>query len=92
MKLANKVIEALKPYNGKVKGFNGEAGDTSMDHDHYHKTMIDADGNGKTIKTMWPNWDGLAQDQGQDPEDDHVHTIVNYEVQEANGHTHEIIG
>lgn len=85
MKLAQKIKEALKPYNGKVKGFNGEAGDTSYENDHWHKTMIDAEGNGVTIKTMpYPG--------DESKEDDHVHKIVNYEVQEENGHTHDIIG
>jgi hypothetical protein len=84
MKLANKVLEMLGDYNGKEMGHNGEAGDTSMNMDHYHKTMIDAKGNGRTIHTMpYPG--------DESRKDDHIHEIVNWEVQEAEGHTHKII-
>ncbi len=47
-------------------------------HDeHYHKYKVDEEGNGKTTTT-------------ENGEDDHEHEIVEWEVQEAHEHTHEL--
>lgn len=86
MKLVNKVLEYLDLYNGKANNHNAEAGDTSFDDGHWHKTMIDAKGNGKTVHVM-PD----SEDEEGGKFDHHVHEIVNWEVKEAEGHSHTII-
>ena len=87
MKLANQLRKAIDEYNGKSSGHNAEAGDTSFENGHWHKTMVDKDGNGQTIHVMPQNDD----EEGKKFDKDHVHKIVNWEVQSANGHTHEVI-
>jgi hypothetical protein len=86
MKLATKVnkliFEAIHDYNGKVNGFNCEAGDTSWDNDHYHKTKIDQDGNGQTLETLPKE----IRDEMH-----HVHKIVRWVVQVENDHDHKVI-
>ena len=91
MKLAEKIKtdleEVLKPYNGKVSDHNAEAGDTSFVDGHYHKTMIDAEGNGVTISTLIYT----DQESRKKVVEDHVHKIVKYEIKSADGHSHDLI-
>ena len=93
MKLATKVnkslFEALVAYNGKEAGFNAEAGDTSFDEGHWHKTMIDEEGNGETIHVM--SVDMSDETKPIKSEKGHVHQIVRWVVQEEEGHTHNVI-
>lgn len=80
MKLFNEVQELLEKVKLKDPDRQAEAGDTSFDAGHSHKTQMDKDGNGKTIQTL-PG----------DHEPEHEHPIVDGVVQEVNGHTHEVI-
>jgi len=69
MKLAKKVLQFFED--------QAEAGDTSSHEDgHFHKTSIDIDGNGKTIKTIGG--------------EDHEHKIVK-NIAKGHGHKHEVI-
>lgn len=71
--------EALRPYNGKVQGKNAEAGDTSVNMDHYHKTAVDVEGNGQTIMTLPHSYP------------DHTHDINDWELGDTNNRSHIII-
>lgn len=75
MKLANKLSEMLQDRE------QAEAGDTSTNENHWHKTEIDIDGNGKTIQTL--------------PADhlDHQHVITNNIALPVieDGHTHTVV-
>jgi hypothetical protein len=51
---------------------------TSSDEGHFHTVKVNVNGDGKTVKT--------------DGADDHIHEIVQWMVQEENGHAHDIEG
>jgi len=60
----------------------GDSGKTTTADGHYHTYSVDSDGEGKTATTV-------AVDGGDGAE--HVHDIAEFEVQEAEGHTHGLI-
>lgn len=78
MKLANEILEL---YVKNKLAYFSEAGSTSSDSDHWHKTQIDVKGNGKTIETRPTGY-----------EDEHEHEIRNWKVMPAgeDGHTHVV--
>ena len=59
------------------KVLNAEEQQTSKDAGHTHLYEVNEEGNGKTTKTI-----------GDAPE--HIHTIEEYDVKEANGHGHDL--
>lgn len=52
---------------------------TTNNDNHFHIAEVDFDGNGETVSTMGPD------------DDPHTHKIVTWQIQEADGHAHQIL-
>lgn len=78
MKLATEILEKIDKLQANV-----EAGDTSDVNGHWHKTQIDVNGNGKTIR-LYPDTHPVEMD--------HEHEIVSWKVMPAgeDKHTHTV--
>ena len=85
-------MEDWKSYvqNKKSQGVTGKiselfgayelTGETTLDDGHVHKYEVDEDGNGFAFRVC----------EDEEEEDCHIHRIVNWEVKESDGRTHEL--
>jgi hypothetical protein len=75
------VANASQSNSGKISDFWGEYelnSETSMANKHFHLYELDENGNGKTM------------DHISEAGEVHNHEVINFEMQEAQGHVHEL--
>lgn len=75
------VAQAANNNSGNISDFWGEhelSSETSMVNEHIHAYDLDENGNGKTVEHI------------SETGEVHYHEVINFEMQEAQGHVHEL--